>query len=160
MKEQFTRTIGLIGEEGFDKLQSSHVLVCGLGGVGGTALEALSRSGIGNFTLIDFDVVDPSNLNRQILYKQEDIEDILKSIQKDNVPKKTIVKKHDILEFKNKVIQGDCLDVMAQMPDKSIDMILADLPYGTTQASFDTVIPFEPLWEQYHRVIKDNGAIV
>lgn len=56
--------------------------------------------------------------------------------------------------------KGDCLELMKNIKDKSIDMILADLPYGTTQANFDTVIPFEPLWEQYHRVIKDNGAIV
>jgi len=63
-------------------------------------------------------------------------------------------------QFKNKVIQGDCLEVMKQIPDKSIDMILADLPYGTTACKWDTIIPFEPLWEQYKRIIKDNGAIV
>lgn len=60
----------------------------------------------------------------------------------------------------NKVIQGDCLEVMKQIPDKSIDMILCDLPYGTTACKWDTIIPFEPLWEQYKRIIKDNGAIV
>jgi len=63
-------------------------------------------------------------------------------------------------QFINKVIQGDCLEVMKGIPDKSIDMILADLPYGTTACKWDTIIPFEPLWEQYKRVIKDNGAIV
>ena len=46
------------------------------------------------------------------------------------------------------------------MPDKSNDMILCDLPYGTTACKWDTIIPFEPLWEQYKRIIKDNGAIV
>lgn len=60
----------------------------------------------------------------------------------------------------NKVIQGDCLEVMKEIPDKSIDMILCDLPYGTTACKWDTIIPFEPLWEQYKRIIKDNGAIV
>jgi len=55
---------------------------------------------------------------------------------------------------------GDCLDLLPEIPDKSIDMILTDLPYGTTACSWDTVIPFEPLWEQYKRIIKDNGAIV
>ena len=55
---------------------------------------------------------------------------------------------------------GDCLEIMKDIPDKSIDMILADLPYGTTACKWDTIIPFEPLWEQYERVIKDNGAIV
>jgi site-specific DNA-methyltransferase (adenine-specific) len=49
---------------------------------------------------------------------------------------------------------------MKTIPDKSIDMILCDLPYGTTACKWDTVIPFEPLWEQYNRIIKDNGAIV
>ena len=56
--------------------------------------------------------------------------------------------------------QGDCLELMKDIPDKSIDMILCDLPYGTTACKWDTVIPFEPLWEQYNRIIKDNGAIV
>ena len=62
--------------------------------------------------------------------------------------------------MKNTVIQGDCLEVMKSIPDKSIDMILCDLPYGTTACKWDTIIPFEPLWEQYKRIIKDNGAIV
>lgn len=66
----------------------------------------------------------------------------------------------DICELKNTVIQGDCLEVMKDIPDKSIDMILCDLPYGTTACKWDTIIPFEPLWEQYKRIIKDNGAIV
>jgi site-specific DNA-methyltransferase (adenine-specific) len=60
----------------------------------------------------------------------------------------------------NKVLHGDCLELMGNIPDKSIDMILCDLPYGTTECKWDTVIPFEPLWEHYKRVIKDNGAIV
>lgn len=54
----------------------------------------------------------------------------------------------------------DCFDGMPQIDDKSIDMILCDLPYGTTQCSWDVVIPFEPLWAEYKRIIKDNGAIV
>ena len=56
--------------------------------------------------------------------------------------------------------KGDCLEVMKLIPDGSIDMILCDLPYGTTACKWDTVIPFEPLWEQYERIIKNNGAIV
>jgi site-specific DNA-methyltransferase (adenine-specific) len=60
----------------------------------------------------------------------------------------------------NKVLQGDCLELMRNIPDKSIDMVLCDLPYGTTACKWDVIIPFEPLWEQYHRIIKDNGAIV
>jgi site-specific DNA-methyltransferase (adenine-specific) len=55
---------------------------------------------------------------------------------------------------------GDCLEVMQTIPDKSIDAIICDLPYGTTACKWDSVIPFEPLWAQYKRIIKDNGAIV
>ena len=56
--------------------------------------------------------------------------------------------------------QGDCLQLMKEIPDKSVDMILCDLPYGTTKNTWDVVIPFTQLWEQYNRIIKDNGAIV
>jgi len=62
--------------------------------------------------------------------------------------------------LKNKVLLGDCLELMKDIPDASIDMILCDLPYGTTSCSWDKIIPFEPLWEQYKRIIKDKGAIV
>jgi len=60
----------------------------------------------------------------------------------------------------NQIIEGDCLEVMKELPDKSVDMILCDLPYGTTACKWDTIIPIEPLWEQYKRLIKPNGAIV
>ena len=56
--------------------------------------------------------------------------------------------------------QGDCLELMKEIPDKSIDMILCDLPYGTTQNKSDIIIPFDKLWNNYERIIKDNGAIV
>lgn len=59
-----------------------------------------------------------------------------------------------------KLYKGDCLEIMKSIPDKSIDMILCDLPYGTTNASWDYIIPFDKLWVQYERVIKDNGAVV
>lgn len=59
-----------------------------------------------------------------------------------------------------KFIHGDCLEIMPTLADKSVDMILCDLPYGTTACKWDTIIPFEPLWKQYKRLIKDNGAIV
>ncbi|GHA79865.1 DNA-methyltransferase [Pontibacter akesuensis] len=62
--------------------------------------------------------------------------------------------------YRNRVIQGDCLDVMQDFPAKSIDMVLCDLPYGTTQNKWDSVIDLEALWAQYERIIKDNGAIV
>lgn len=60
----------------------------------------------------------------------------------------------------NTIYNEDCLEGMKEIPDKSVDMILCDLPYGTTNNAWDEIIPFEPLWEQYERVVKDNGAIV
>ena len=56
--------------------------------------------------------------------------------------------------------QGDCLELMKDIPDKSIDMILCDLPYGVTQNKKDIIIPFDKLWKHYERIIKDNGAIL
>ena len=53
----------------------------------------------------------------------------------------------------------DCFDGMVRIEDKSIDMILCDLPYGTTRNQWDTVLPFEKLWKEYERIIKDNGCI-
>lgn len=55
--------------------------------------------------------------------------------------------------------QGNCLELMKEIPSHSIDMILCDLPYGTTACKWDIIIPFEPLWEEYKRIIKNNGAI-
>ena len=58
------------------------------------------------------------------------------------------------------LFQGDCLDIMPLIPDKSVQLILADLPYGTTQNKWDSVLPLGLLWQQYERIIKDDGAIV
>lgn len=60
----------------------------------------------------------------------------------------------------NKIYNEDCLEGMKRIPDCSVDMILCDLPYGTTRNKWDSVLPFDKLWEQYERIIKDNGAIV
>lgn len=65
-----------------------------------------------------------------------------------------------IQDYINQVIEADCLKVLPNIPDKSIDMILCDLPYGTTQNKWDSVIDLKKLWREYMRVIKDNGAIV
>ena len=59
-----------------------------------------------------------------------------------------------------RLMQGDCLELMGDIPDGSVDMVLCDLPYGTTACAWDSVIPFTPLWEQYMRICKRNGAIV
>jgi site-specific DNA-methyltransferase (adenine-specific)/modification methylase len=60
----------------------------------------------------------------------------------------------------NQLFEDDCLDVMACLPEHSVDMVLCDLPYGTTQNKWDSVIPLDQLWKQYNRVVKPNGAIV
>ena len=60
----------------------------------------------------------------------------------------------------NKIINADCMDILKQLPDKCIDAIICDLPYGTTACSWDSIIPFDKLWEQYKRIRKDNTPIV
>ena len=72
-KDIFSRSVGLLGEETFNLIQNKVIAIFGLGGVGGTALEALARTGFKHFTIVDFDKVDASNLNRQILYTAKDI---------------------------------------------------------------------------------------
>ena len=59
-----------------------------------------------------------------------------------------------------KLLKGDCLELMKDIPDKSIDAIIADLPYGTTKCKWDIILDLDLLWKQYERIIKDNGAIV
>ena len=73
MDKFYSRTIGLIGEEGVKLLLRKHVAIFGVGGVGGTCLESLGRSGVGHIDIFDFDDVDESNLNRQICYSFSDI---------------------------------------------------------------------------------------
>jgi len=63
-------------------------------------------------------------------------------------------------EGKKEILLGDCLELMKDIPNGSIDMILCDLPYGTTNCKWDIIIPFEKLWEQYYRITKPNAAIV
>lgn len=58
------------------------------------------------------------------------------------------------------LFNADCMDILPLIPDKSVQLILADLPYGTTKCAWDSIIPFEELWKQYKRIIKPNGAIV
>lgn len=60
----------------------------------------------------------------------------------------------------NQIIHGDCLGVMPSLPDESVDMILCDLPYGTTECKWDSIINLPSLWKQYNRLIKPDGAIV
>ncbi len=61
----------------------------------------------------------------------------------------------------NKIHQGDCLELMKEIPNKSVNLILCDLPYGVTARNkWDVIIPFDKLWEQYNRIIKENGVII
>ena len=69
-------------------------------------------------------------------------------------------KKMNHNEIINQLFEGDCLKYLKQFPDKCIDMVICDLPYGTTQNKWDSVIPLSKLWKEYERVVKDNGAIV
>lgn len=73
---------------------------------------------------------------------------------------KTITNTEPIANFENRVLEGDCQNVMASIPSRSIDMVLCDLPYGTTQNKWDSVIPLDQLWAHYERIIKDDGVIV
>ena len=66
----------------------------------------------------------------------------------------------DIITETYKLLHGDCLERMKEIPDGSVDLILTDPPFGTTNCRWDSVIPFEPMWEQLKRIIKPNGAIV
>ena len=67
---------------------------------------------------------------------------------------------HKEFDFSNAVFEGDCIEVMQKIPSQSIDMILCDLPYGTTQNKWDSIIDLNKMWAQYKRIIKPNGAIV
>jgi len=73
-----------------------------------------------------------------------------------------MMKKRNLLlnKFINMVFEEDCLDLMTYLPDSCVDMVLCDLPYGTTQNKWDSVIPLDKLWERYNRIVKKDGAIV
>lgn len=81
----FQRTELLIGKENLNKLQHSHVIVFGVGGVGGFAIEALVRSGVGEISIVDFDTVDLTNLNRQIIATQDSIGKLKTSVMRDRL---------------------------------------------------------------------------
>ena len=66
----------------------------------------------------------------------------------------------DILTEHYKLYLGDCLEIMKNIPNKSIDCIICDLPYGTTWQKWDNIISFDEIWKHYNRIIRDNGAIV
>lgn len=141
MKEQLERTIGLLKEEGVAKLMDATILLCGLGGVGGTALEALARTGVSHFIIMDFDKVAPSNLNRQILYTQKDIG-----------RRKVEAAKERVLSINNEAIIdtiGEKVDISLKkkLHNKHIDFIIDaidDVPGKVELAKFacDNNIPY------------------
>lgn len=63
-------------------------------------------------------------------------------------------------DYMNAVIEGDCIQIMKHLPNGSIDMVLCDLPYGTTQNKWDSLVPLDQLWSEYKRIVKEDGAIV
>lgn len=69
-------------------------------------------------------------------------------------------KVREIPSIRNTIIEGDCLEVMKMFPDASIDMVLCDLPYGTTQNKWDSIIDLKKLWKEYNRIVKPNGAVI
>lgn len=105
-------------------------------------------------------VVNPENLVIQgvviDIIKYTEGED---KVYDQNAHKQQTVSLKKIDNLINQVIEGDCLDVMKHIPSNYIDMILCDLPYGTTQNQWDSVIPLDELWKHYERIIKDNGVI-
>lgn len=105
-------------------------------------------------------IIDPKNLVIQgvviDIIKYTNNED---KIYEQDTQKQQSVSPKKLDDFVNQVIKGDCLEVMKHIPSKSIDMILCDLPYGTTQNRWDSVIPLDKLWKHYERIIKDNGVI-
>lgn len=112
--ERFTRIIQLIGQQSFAKLQRSSITIVGLGAVGGYALEALVRAGVGHFRLVDFDTIQPSNINRQILALTSNI----------NRPKV------DVASERAHAINPDCsIDVLSVFAaEETADEILAPRP--------------------------------
>ncbi len=114
MNEKFVKSISLIGDENFEKLRNAKILVVGIGGVGGTVLEALTRSGCQNIYAIDNDIVDVSNLNRQILFSNNDIG-----------KEKVAAAKEHVLNINDKVnFKGYCIDALKC--DEIIDTIKPD----------------------------------
>lgn len=89
------------------------------------------------------------------IIEQHNLDNNIKSFKSEYIPSDTYKINQDI-----NLWQEDCLELMSHIPDKSVDMVLCDLPYGITECSWDEVIPFEPLWSHYKRVIKDNGVVV
>jgi tRNA A37 threonylcarbamoyladenosine dehydratase len=116
-----SRTISLLGEEKIEKLISSHVTICGLGGVGSYAAEALARASVGNITLVDFDRVDPSNINRQLYALKSTV-----GLYKADVAKKRIkdINPDCVVRVKKIYLDEETIpEILSQKPDCLVDAI-------------------------------------
>ena len=115
---------------------------------------------MGGMINMESQLISISDLRKVSGIGNKTIERIKEQLEQDEFDKQYVSKYNkDIHLDVNKIHLGDCLELMNGIPDKSVDMILCDLPYGTTACKWDIIIPFEPLWEQYERIIKDNGVI-
>ncbi|MCR5332604.1 MAG: ThiF family adenylyltransferase [Bacilli bacterium] len=118
MPDYLSRSKELLGEDKITSFNDKVIMVVGLGGVGGTAFNALLRSGFKHFIIVDFDVVDPTNLNRQIMYTSKDIGknkvDVCEAFAKD-FSKDIIIEKHNMFVDENS---------LSEFKDKKIDYIV------------------------------------
>lgn len=139
-KEQIERTIGLLGEQVATELSKKRIAVIGLGGVGGTALEALARTGFENFVIVDGDVVSSSNLNRQILYTYKDISKTKVCVAEERI--KAINPEADVVSINERI----GLDNINKLKTYKIDMIVDAIDdisgkIAITQFAFENNIP-------------------
>ena len=145
--QRFLRISRLIGDQALDRLSHSFVVIVGLGAVGGYAMEALARSGIGHFRLVDFDTVGITNINRQILATESTLG-----------KKKVTVAKERILDINNEAIVESC-DLFAH--EESLDQIFAGSPDIIIDA-IDSLAPklalLEGAWKQNIVTISSMGA--
>lgn len=118
MEKRLERIASLIGEEKVKSLKDKTILICGLGGVGGTALESLARSGVGHFIIIDFDIVETSNLNRQILYTASDVGRL--KVEAAEARLKSIDLSICIDSFARKVDR----ELLAKLSERKIDFVI------------------------------------
>lgn len=162
----FQRTELLIGKENLEKLQNSHVIVFGVGGVGGFVIEALARAGVGELSIVDFDTVDITNLNRQIIALQNTIGKLKTSVMKDRLlsinpdirvheyPEKFSMENYDKF-FKNKKYNYivDAIDLVTSK------LALAEIAQNTNTPIISSMGEGHRLFEQAHQVILTHTQV-
>ena len=121
MQEQFTRTALLLGEEGIHKLNRSRVAIFGIGGVGGYTVEALARSGVGHFLLVDNDKVALSNLNRQIIATLDTVGRYKTQVMKERIA--DICRETEVVTYECFVLPENLEEIFQERPDYIVDAI-------------------------------------